>query len=49
MALAYGGGKVALEQVWLFIVAPLLGGVLAAVVFNLLHKKKEEKTEVDAE
>lgn len=32
-------GGLALSQVWLFIVAPLIGGALAAVVYNYLAKK----------
>lgn len=34
------GGK-ALEQVWVFIVAPLVGGALAAIVFKYLNKAKK--------
>ena len=33
------GGK-ALEQVWVFIVAPLFGSILAAVTFDFLNKKE---------
>lgn len=33
----------ALGQVWIFIVAPLVGGVLAAIVFNLMHEAKKAK------
>ena len=36
------GGE-ALEQVWVFIVAPLVGAVLAAVAYKLLKKKEESK------
>ncbi len=36
------GGE-ALKNVWVFIVAPLAGGALAAVVYNLLDSKKEDK------
>jgi len=32
-------GGVALSQLWLFIVAPIVGGVVAAVVWRLLEKK----------
>ena len=32
------GGE-ALKQVWVFIVAPLVGGALAAVVYNYLNKE----------
>lgn len=38
-ALLAGGD--ALSNVWVFIVAPLIGGILAAVVYNLLDSKKE--------
>ena len=34
----FAGGD-ALKNVWVFIVAPLAGGALAAVVFKLLHKE----------
>ena len=34
------GGE-ALSQVWLFIVAPLLGSVIAALLFRILKSKKE--------
>lgn len=33
----------ALSDVWVFIVAPLVGGVLAALVYSFLAGKKEEK------
>lgn len=36
------GGE-ALEQVWVFIVAPLVGAALAAVVYKFLEKKEESK------
>ncbi|MBO9573126.1 MAG: aquaporin, partial [Chitinophagaceae bacterium] len=36
----FSGGK-ALSQVWLFIVAPIIGASLSAVVWNLLIEKKE--------
>ena len=31
----------ALSQIWLFIIAPVLGGVFASFVYNLLIEKKE--------
>ena len=34
-------GGTALAQVWVFIVAPLAGGALAAFVWNLISKKEE--------
>ena len=39
-ALIFNGDASALAQVWIFIVAPLAGGALAALVFGLLHKKE---------
>lgn len=47
-SLIYNGSTEALAQVWVFIVAPLIGGLIAAVLFKLLHKeskKAEEKQE----
>ena len=43
----YGQGTEALKQVWIFIIAPLAGGALAAVLHTLLTKdcKCEEKSE----
>jgi aquaporin Z len=38
----YAGGW-AIEQLWLFIVAPLAGGVLAAIVYMVLKGAAEEK------
>lgn len=38
-ALIYNGTSVALEQLWIFIVAPLVGGALAALVYKALHKE----------
>ena len=37
----YGGGTEALAQVWMFIVAPLAGAVLAAVLYKVLNAEKE--------
>lgn len=37
----FAGGD-ALANVWVFIVAPLLGGVLAALVWKFLHSGKDE-------
>ncbi len=34
----FAGGK-ALEQLWLFIVAPVVGGIAAAIVWRVLEKK----------
>ena len=36
-------GEKALEEVWIFIVAPLLGGILAALVHSFLSPKEEKK------
>ena len=33
-------GGMALKQLWLFIVAPILGGILAAIVWAALDKNK---------
>jgi aquaporin Z len=37
----YNGSTDALAQVWIFIIAPLAGGALAALLFKLLHSEKE--------
>ncbi len=44
-ALIVGGS--ALKQVWLFILAPLVGGVLAAIVFRVLWPAEQELAEGD--
>ncbi|WP_032917850.1 MIP family channel protein [Streptomyces rimosus] len=44
-ALFAGGG--ALSQLWLFIVAPLIGGALAAVVHQVTHPPNEPKLVAD--
>ncbi len=36
-------GGTALEQVWIFILAPLVGGVLAALLWMFLDKKDDEQ------
>jgi len=38
-ALVYNGNAVPLTQVWVFIVAPLAGGALAACLYNKLNKE----------
>ena len=38
----FAGGSV-LAQVWVFIVAPLAGGALAALVYRLLKHTKSDK------
>ncbi|MBQ7549314.1 MAG: MIP family channel protein [Clostridia bacterium] len=42
LAPAVFAGGVALSQVWVFILAPLVGGALAAVVFKLVFKPSED-------
>lgn len=37
--LIYNGNATALAQVWMFIVGPLVGGALAALLYRLLHKE----------
>ena len=39
--LIYKQDATALSQVWIFIIAPLVGGALAALVYKLLHKEDE--------
>lgn len=41
-ALIFNGTTDALAQVWMFIVAPLVGGALAALLFKALHGAKKE-------
>ena len=41
-AAIFNGTTDALAQVWIFLVAPLVGGALAALVFKLLHKEEKE-------
>lgn len=38
--LIFTGDTTSISQVWIFIVAPLLGGALAALAYALLHKDK---------
>ena len=38
----FAGGQ-PLEQIWIFILAPLVGGVLAALIWMFLDKKEEPK------
>ena len=42
--LFFTGDATALSQVWIFILAPLAGGALAAVVYKLLHKDEDSAT-----
>ncbi len=39
-------GGTALAQVWVFLVAPLAGGAIAALVYRFLKAKKEDKKEI---
>ncbi len=39
-AAIFNGTTDALAQIWVFIVGPLLGGALAALIYSLLHKEK---------
>ena len=39
-AAIFNNNTEALKQVWIFLLAPLVGGLLAALVFKLLHAKK---------
>lgn len=39
--LIYNGSTAALSQVWMFIVAPLVGAVVAVVVYKCLHKEEK--------
>lgn len=41
-ALIFNGTTDALAQVWIFIVGPLAGGLLAACAFKLLHKEQQQ-------
>ena len=43
--LFFSGNANALKHVWIFIIAPLGGGALAALVYNLLNKKDDEASE----
>ena len=40
-ALIFNGNAEPLAQVWMFIVDPLVGALLAALVFGLLHKEEK--------
>ena len=47
--LFFSGNANALKHVWIFILAPLGGGALAALVYNLLNKKDDEASEDSSE
>jgi aquaporin Z len=36
----YSGGGEAVSQLWLFIVAPIVGGIVAALVYSLIREKE---------
>ncbi len=44
---AIAGNTTSLTQIWIWILAPLAGGVLAAVIYNLLFSKKEKEEKND--
>ena len=44
---AIAGNTTSLTQIWIWILAPLAGGVLAAVIYNLLFGKKEKEEKND--
>ena len=41
MRLAFGGGSYAMQEIWIFIIAPLIGGVLAALAYGFFFGKKQ--------
>lgn len=45
----FNGATDALAQVWIFIVAPLAGGALAALLYKLLHNDSSSQPDVAAE
>ena len=47
--LIYNGTTEALGQVWMFIVAPLIGAVVAVLIFKCLHKDKKEQNKEQSE
>lgn len=47
MALVKDGNIAALQQIWIFIIGPLAGGALAAVVYNILDGKKKDDNKLD--
>ena len=44
-ALIFNGEAEPIKEVWIFLLAPLAGGALAALVYSLLHKEKKEQAE----
>ncbi|MBP5342741.1 aquaporin [bacterium] len=47
--LIYNGSFKALSQVWIFIVAPIGGAAVAAILYNFLHKEKETTETIETE
>ena len=47
--LIYNGTTEALGQVWMFIGAPLIGAVVAVLIFKCLHKDKKEQNKEQSE
>lgn len=45
----YNGATESLAQVWMFIVAPLIGGVLAAIMFKTLNTKKANQERIGSD
>ena len=45
MQLAFGGGSRAIRQIWLFLIAPFVGGAIASILFWVLHREKTENQE----
>lgn len=43
--LIYNGSTAALAQVWMFIIAPFVGAVLSVLIYKVLHKEKQGKSE----
>ncbi len=43
----YNHSLVALSQVWIFLLAPLVGGALAALMYRMLHQENELSFEED--
>lgn len=43
--LIYNGDVEALKQVWMFIVAPLVGAIVAVLIYKCLHKEKKSDNE----
>ena len=44
MRAIFGGGTIALEQLWIFILAPLIGAVAAAFVYKMLNGESQDES-----